>query len=159
MLIHTSFTKTDNKIIMKLLKFHFPWLLTSIHALLSCTGSFLLVRNLKNTALKKPSLPMPASMSYPKQHQEDPDSPKAPASPTYRYFPYFVNRDAVILVLFSVLYTVNIAVSNISLSMVSLPFHQIVRSTNPAVTIVFERVFLKKRVKYRETYLSLLMVS
>ncbi|KAJ3377979.1 hypothetical protein HDU84_008043, partial [Entophlyctis sp. JEL0112] len=34
--------------------------------------------------------------------------------------------------------------SNISLNMVSLPFHQIVRSTNPAVTIFLEWVFLGK---------------
>ncbi|TPX73793.1 hypothetical protein CcCBS67573_g04939 [Chytriomyces confervae] len=53
-------------------------------------------------------------------------------------------KDQIIVLLFSALYTVNIAVSNISLNMVSLAFHQIVRSTNPAVTIGLERMFLGK---------------
>ncbi|KAJ3029502.1 UNVERIFIED_CONTAM: UAA transporter [Siphonaria sp. JEL0065] len=53
-------------------------------------------------------------------------------------------RDQLIVLVFSVLYTVNIAVSNISLGMVSVPFHQIIRSTNPAVTIFLEWLVLSK---------------
>jgi hypothetical protein len=50
------------------------------------------------------------------------------------------------LLAFSLLYTVNIAVSNISMNLVSLPLHQILRSTNPALTLFLERVFFGKRV-------------
>ncbi|KAJ3123581.1 UAA transporter [Physocladia obscura] len=56
--------------------------------------------------------------------------------------PLTARKDQIVVLVFSVLYTVNIAVSNISLNMVSLPFHQIVRSTNPAVTIFLEWAFL-----------------
>ncbi|KAG2160463.1 TPT-domain-containing protein [Aureobasidium pullulans] len=44
-----------------------------------------------------------------------------------------------VLVAFSVLFTVNIAISNVSLAMVSVPFHQIVRSTTPVATILIYR--------------------
>ncbi|KAJ3414633.1 UAA transporter [Chytridiales sp. JEL 0842] len=67
-------------------------------------------------------------------------------------------RENLILLAFSVLYTLNIAVSNISLNMVSLPFHQVVRSTNPAMTVVLERLIFGKRVKNKEVYVSLVMV-
>ncbi|KAJ1933087.1 hypothetical protein FBU59_006155, partial [Linderina macrospora] len=40
-----------------------------------------------------------------------------------------------ILYQFSVLYTVNIAVSNISLNYVTIPFHQVVRGTVPVFTL------------------------
>lgn len=60
-------------------------------------------------------------------------------------------------VMFSFLYTANIAASNISLSMVSLPFHQIVRSTNPALTVLFERLWLGKK-QAAEKYSSLALV-
>ncbi|KAI8613377.1 triose-phosphate transporter family-domain-containing protein [Chytriomyces sp. MP71] len=58
--------------------------------------------------------------------------------------PLTAPRDQLIVLLFSVLYNVNIAVSTITLDMVSLAFHQIVRSTNPAVTILLEWMFLSK---------------
>ncbi|KAJ1561719.1 UAA transporter [Cladochytrium tenue] len=67
-------------------------------------------------------------------------------------------REQLAVAAFSVLYTVNIAVSNVSLSMVSLPFHQIVRSTNPAVTLALERVLLGKRMTGWDTYASLALV-
>ncbi|KAJ3105460.1 Kinesin-like protein kif19 [Phlyctochytrium planicorne] len=54
--------------------------------------------------------------------------------------------DLITILLFSMLYTVNIGVSNVSLSMVSLPFHQVVRSTNPAITLALERLLFGKKV-------------
>ncbi|KAG8905167.1 UAA transporter [Tulasnella sp. 403] len=45
-------------------------------------------------------------------------------------------RQNVTLALFSVLYTLNIAVSNISLQLVTVPFHQVVRATAPVFTIL-----------------------
>ncbi|KAH9929031.1 TPT-domain-containing protein [Epithele typhae] len=41
-----------------------------------------------------------------------------------------------VLVAFSVLFSVNIAVSNISLHMVTIPFHQVVRAATPVFTIL-----------------------
>ncbi|KAI8833912.1 hypothetical protein BC829DRAFT_407475 [Chytridium lagenaria] len=67
-------------------------------------------------------------------------------------------HDVITILMFSVLYTVNIAVSNVSLNMVSLPFHQVVRSTNPAVTLALESVFFGKKIANQNVYLSLMMV-
>ncbi|KAI9006958.1 triose-phosphate transporter family-domain-containing protein [Hyaloraphidium curvatum] len=65
--------------------------------------------------------------------------------------------DQVTLAGFSVLYTVNIAVSNISLGMVSLPFHQIVRAMGPAVTVILELLVYGKS-RSRRVYLTLVPV-
>ncbi|KAJ3313930.1 UAA transporter, partial [Blyttiomyces sp. JEL0837] len=114
----------DNKVILKLFHFNFPWILTAIHALLSCLGSSILVHGLKTV------------------------------TPTV----FTTRREIITILLFSVLYTVNIAVSNVSLNLVSLPFHQIVRSTNPAVTLTLERILFRKRPASVEVHLSLLLV-
>ncbi|KAK0656203.1 triose-phosphate transporter family-domain-containing protein [Cercophora newfieldiana] len=62
-----------------------------------------------------------------------------------------------VLVLFSILFTINIATSNVSLAMVSIPFHQIMRSTCPVFAVLIYRLRYK-RVYSSETYLSLIPV-
>lgn len=59
------------------------------------------------------------------------------------------------LVAFSFLFTINIAISNVSLSMVSVPFHQIVRSTTPVITILIYR-FAYARTYASQTYLTMI---
>ena len=59
---------------------------------------------------------------------------------------------------FSILYAINIAISNVSLNYVSLAFHQIVRSSTPAVTLLMEYVFFGKRQSYL-VVLSLIPVT
>ncbi|KAK4689473.1 hypothetical protein P7C73_g640, partial [Tremellales sp. Uapishka_1] len=54
-------------------------------------------------------------------------------------------RENLILGAFSILYTINIAVSNISLQLVSVPFHQVVRASTPLFTIVISAIFLRTR--------------
>ncbi|OCF42111.1 hypothetical protein I317_04082 [Kwoniella heveanensis CBS 569] len=54
-------------------------------------------------------------------------------------------KENIILAAFSVLYTINIAVSNISLQLVSIPFHQVVRASTPLFTIFISAIFLKTR--------------
>ena len=66
-------------------------------------------------------------------------------------------RDQLTLLSFSLLYTINIAISNVSLNYVSLSFHQIVRSTNPIFTILLEAFFLAKHPS-KLIYLSLVPV-
>lgn len=51
----------------------------------------------------------------------------------------------VIVLLYSSLYAANIAVSNASLGLVSVPFHQIIRSTCPLFTLVLSFWLLSKR--------------
>lgn len=48
------------------------------------------------------------------------------------------------LFLFSILYAVNIAISNVSLQHVSLAFHQIIRSSTPAFTVAIEAGLFNK---------------
>ena len=95
--------------------FHFPWLLTTIHATCVSAGcySLLMLGHFKLTPLN--------------------------------------GTQNIALVAFSVLFTMNIAVSNVSLAAVSVPFHQIMRSTCPVFTIIIHRVFYG-RVYGKMTY-------
>ncbi|KAF2083982.1 TPT-domain-containing protein [Saccharata proteae CBS 121410] len=63
-------------------------------------------------------------------------------------------REKVALIGFSFLFTLNIAMSNVSLNLVSVPFHQIMRSTCPIFTIIIYRVFYSRTYSF-STYLSL----
>jgi hypothetical protein len=64
-------------------------------------------------------------------------------------------RSHLILLGFSLLFTLNIAISNVSLAMVSVPFHQVMRSTCPIVTILIYRTFFARDYS-RTTYLSMI---
>lgn len=56
---------------------------------------------------------------------------------------------------FSFLFTLNIAISNVSLAAVSVPFHQILRSTCPIVTLLIYKLGFG-RTYSRKTYLSMI---
>lgn len=62
-------------------------------------------------------------------------------------------KENLIILAFSFLFTLNIAVSNVSLAMVSIPLHQILRSTCPLVTIFIYRIV------FRRTYSATLYLS
>jgi hypothetical protein len=64
-------------------------------------------------------------------------------------------QESLTLVAFSVLFTVNVAMSNVSLAIVSVPFHQIVRSTTPVFAILIHRVVYARSYS-TATYLSLI---
>uniref|UniRef100_A0A1D1Y7F4 Putative sugar phosphate/phosphate translocator At1g12500 n=1 Tax=Anthurium amnicola TaxID=1678845 RepID=A0A1D1Y7F4_9ARAE len=66
-------------------------------------------------------------------------------------------RESMVMLLFSVLYTINIAISNVSLHLVTVPFHQVVRAMTPIFTIILSILFLKKNFSTM-TYISLLPV-
>lgn len=65
------------------------------------------------------------------------------------------SRDHLVLVAFSLLFTVNIAVSNVSLALVSVPFHQVLRSTVPVATVSIYKVVYGRSYS-RETYMSMI---
>ncbi|KAI7888194.1 triose-phosphate transporter family-domain-containing protein [Mucor mucedo] len=67
------------------------------------------------------------------------------------------DRENLIMVMFSVLYTINIAISNVSLHLVSVPFHQMVRAMTPVFTVMISIIFLQKQYP-RKIYISLLPV-
>ncbi|ORX92402.1 hypothetical protein K493DRAFT_225753 [Basidiobolus meristosporus CBS 931.73] len=66
-------------------------------------------------------------------------------------------RENTIMLAFSVLYTLNIAISNVSLHLVTVPFHQVVRAMTPVFTIILSIVFLKTSFPLA-VYISLLPV-
>ncbi|KDQ13882.1 hypothetical protein BOTBODRAFT_111015 [Botryobasidium botryosum FD-172 SS1] len=51
------------------------------------------------------------------------------------------------LAMFSVLYTINIAVSNLSLQLVTVPFHQVVRSTTPLFALFLTQILQPRRAR------------
>lgn len=53
------------------------------------------------------------------------------------------SKENLIMTAFSVLYTINIAVSNLSLQLVTVPFHQVVRASTPLFTILISSLFFK----------------
>ncbi|KAK5105760.1 hypothetical protein LTR62_002180 [Meristemomyces frigidus] len=63
-------------------------------------------------------------------------------------------QESLTLVAFSGLFALNIAMSNVSLAAVSIPLHQIMRSTCPVVTIAIYWLVYKRSYP-RETYLSM----
>ncbi|KAK9466448.1 triose-phosphate transporter family-domain-containing protein [Lipomyces arxii] len=67
------------------------------------------------------------------------------------------DRENVTLFLFSLLYTINIAISNVSLNLVTVPFHQIVRAMTPFFTVIIYVVGFRK-VYSVMTYVSLIPV-
>jgi hypothetical protein len=64
-------------------------------------------------------------------------------------------RSHLTLLAFSLLFTLNIAISNLSLAMVSVPFHQVMRSTCPVVTILIYRTVYSRSYS-NATYLSII---
>ncbi|KAG5645152.1 hypothetical protein DXG03_006775 [Asterophora parasitica] len=66
-------------------------------------------------------------------------------------------HETLILLAFSGLYTVNIIVSNLSLGLVTVPFHQVVRASTPFFTILFSTLILGTRSS-RPKLLALLPV-
>ncbi|KAL0077009.1 triose-phosphate transporter family-domain-containing protein [Phycomyces blakesleeanus] len=67
------------------------------------------------------------------------------------------NQENLVMIMFSFLYTINIAISNVSLSLVSVAFHQVVRAMTPVFTVMISIVFLNKSYSSM-IYLSLLPV-
>ncbi|KAI9028201.1 TPT-domain-containing protein [Phycomyces nitens] len=67
------------------------------------------------------------------------------------------NQENLVMIMFSFLYTINIAISNVSLSLVSVAFHQVVRAMTPVFTVMISIAFLHKSYS-RLIYLSLLPV-
>jgi drug/metabolite transporter (DMT)-like permease len=51
------------------------------------------------------------------------------------------------LLAFSFLYALNIAISNLSLSFVSLALHQVIRSSTPLFTVIFDFFMRKQKIK------------
>ncbi|KAI8366703.1 TPT-domain-containing protein [Radiomyces spectabilis] len=53
-------------------------------------------------------------------------------------------NENMVMLMFSVLYTINIAISNVSLNLVSVAFHQVVRAMTPVFTVLISLMFLQK---------------
>lgn len=67
--------------------------------------------------------------------------------------------EGIAILLFSILYTINIAVSNASLEFVTLPMHQALRSLNPLLVVLVSQSFLNKKFSSNVYYALLLLCS
>ncbi|OAA39171.1 hypothetical protein NOR_06431 [Metarhizium rileyi] len=106
-----------NKLVLGM--FHFPWLLTFLHASFASMGTYSMMH-----------------LGYFKLSR-------------------LGRRENLALVAFSALFTANIAVSNLSLAMVSVPFYQTMRMLCPIFTILIYRTWYGRTYSYM-TYLSLM---
>ncbi|KAF8960883.1 triose-phosphate transporter family-domain-containing protein [Flammula alnicola] len=122
-----------------LIHFPFPYTLTALHALCGTIGTFVLLRLDAGTTWPSAR----ASSAVSSFHQ----------SP----MPNLNGRELVVVFLFSILYTINIVVSNASLRLVTVPFHQVVRASTPFFTITFAAMLLGRRCSKRKL-LSLIPV-
>lgn len=68
------------------------------------------------------------------------------------------SREAALLTVFSFLYTINIAVSNLSLQLVTVPFHQVIRAATPIFIIILTPLLLRRPLPRLPTLFSLLPV-
>ncbi|RXW15608.1 hypothetical protein EST38_g10243 [Candolleomyces aberdarensis] len=75
-----------------------------------------------------------------------------------RQVPSVHGKEAAVVLLFSVLYTVNIVVSNASLKLVTVPFHQCVRASGPLFTILLSTLLIRAYSCSRPKLVSLVPV-
>lgn len=67
------------------------------------------------------------------------------------------DKEDMTLLFFSFLYTINIAISNVSLKLVTVPFHQVIRATTPLFAMALNIALYHSRYPLM-TYMSLLLV-
>lgn len=116
------FLTFHNKWILSVIGFSFPWLLTFLHISISGLCSFIYMQ-IRNSTKKASIL----------------------TSDEYKMNAFGFSTDRSIRIfLYSIIFTANIAVSNISLNYISLPFHQLVRSSNPFFVILLEFLIFRK---------------
>ena len=136
-----------------LIQFPFPYTLTALHALCGTIGASLLLR------LQRPDSSDSTLMD---------GTTKKPSWSFFRKItPDLTLGESIVLLFFSMLYTINIVVSNASLRLVTVPvshyylvpgnplfillqFHQVVRASTPFFTIVFSLILLGKRCTKRK---------
>lgn len=112
-----------NKWILSKIHFAFPWTLSAIHILISGLGCFVIDQ-----------------ISPPKPNQ------LAVATVVKRSL---TGPIVLKLMAFSILYAINIAISNISMALVDLSFHQLMRSATPACTLLLEWMLFGKQPAIR----------
>ena len=120
-LVLNVFLTLQNKWVLSVLGFSFPWLLTFIHLGVSgfCSLIYLSI----------------VSRSNPTQQNGNALS---------RDVFSFSYSQCIKVVLCSIIFTMNVAFSNISLNYVSIPFHQLAKSTGPFFIVVLEYLFFHK---------------
>ncbi|PFH51121.1 hypothetical protein AMATHDRAFT_59576 [Amanita thiersii Skay4041] len=98
-----------------LINFPFPYSLTALHALCTTVGSSFVLRS-HNPPVSGGKYPNPwATLNW---------------------------KEIFVVLAFSILFTINIAMSNISLDLVTVPFHQVVRASTPLFTILWSKFLL-----------------
>lgn len=104
-----------NKFILSSLNFKFPWFLTAIHLTVSGIGAFIIQKSTIGHCVEEKC---------------------TNKRPTFWHF--------IIILGYSIVYTLNIALSNIGLIYASLSFHQLSRGAGPVFTVMIEKLLGKK---------------
>ncbi|PPQ77924.1 hypothetical protein CVT25_015399 [Psilocybe cyanescens] len=125
-----------------LIHFPFPYTLTALHAFCGTIGTRILLRVKPSGGSQSTGARLTNAQPPQAQH------------PTV---PNLNGKELIVLLLFSILYTINIVVSNASLRLVTVPFHQVVRASTPFFTITFAAALLGKRCS-KKKLLSLVPV-
>ncbi|KAF9523769.1 triose-phosphate transporter family-domain-containing protein [Crepidotus variabilis] len=123
-----------------LIKFPFPYTLTALHALCGSIGTFIWLR------ISQRGVPMSLTSTS-----------SSTSTTGTSGVPVLSGPELVVLFLFSILYTINIVVSNASLRLVTVPFHQVVRSSTPLFTIMLAAMLVGRKPSRRKL-LSLIPV-
>eukprot|EP00542_Grammatophora_oceanica_P016549 CAMPEP_0194028504 /NCGR_PEP_ID=MMETSP0009_2-20130614/2446_1 /TAXON_ID=210454 /ORGANISM="Grammatophora oceanica, Strain CCMP 410" /LENGTH=367 /DNA_ID=CAMNT_0038667913 /DNA_START=136 /DNA_END=1239 /DNA_ORIENTATION=+ len=127
-----------NKWAFKEVKFHYPIFLSFVHMLCNSVGSELIFWSLRRDEARL------------KQRQGE----ELPVGIIQRWLGKIERRDLDskgrrLLWMFSVIFTLNIAIGNVSLRFVSVNFNQVMRSLVPGLAILFGR-FLGKSTSYNK---------
>ncbi|KAF4612874.1 hypothetical protein D9613_011039 [Agrocybe pediades] len=129
-----------------LIHFPFPYTLTALHAFCGTVGTSVLLRINPGIGISGGGASGKGARlltAVPQSYQQS--------------MPNLNGKELLVLFLFSILYTLNIVVSNASLRLVTVPFHQVVRSSTPFFTILFAAILLKRRCS-KNKLLSLIPV-
>ncbi|TFK29428.1 TPT-domain-containing protein [Coprinopsis marcescibilis] len=132
-----------NKVMLN--HFPFPYTLTALHALCGSIGTFLLLHWSATVTKLRARLNPILQRRHSKRHNRILTSPTSTMSePSIPAVPSLRGKEVLVLFLFSILYSVNIVVSNASLRLVTVPFHQVVRASTPLFTVALSAVLLGK---------------
>ncbi|KAF5313481.1 hypothetical protein D9611_008586 [Ephemerocybe angulata] len=132
-----------------LIHFPFPYTLTALHALCGTVGTFVM--------LQLGFMSTPEGAEAETRYTDEKgrgllgeDQGNGKVKPRSKGgaglgLPTLSMKESLVVVMFSMLYTVNIVVSNASLKLVTVPFHQVVRGSTPLFTIALSALLFKKK--------------
>lgn len=134
-----------------------PYLLTASHAFTTFIMTSLISRFRNDCSLSPTPLLQTNFSSHNKHNSNDIVEPGVDSSASGAH--NLSSRAQLILLAFSLLYTLNIALSNLTLGLISLTLHQTIRATAPVLTVLLSVVLFQTPLTTysRSVYLSIIL--